>query len=156
DAKANSTNAFLITRQITVDQFGDTIHPAKVEFPLDFDRRHTLTVIGRGKVPDGVGPRLFGERPLAGLEAAIIFRLTSGLPFSRTDVTGDTLLGLPNSSRLPTSSTLDFLLRRALALGRMSGGVYLDVRNLLNRRNIIAVRKDTGQPGPDNAALAQL
>ena len=33
---------------------------------------------------------------------------------------------------------------------------YLDVRNVLNRRNIIAVRRDTGNPGPDNTAVNQL
>jgi outer membrane receptor protein involved in Fe transport len=156
DATANSTDAFLITRQTFVNQLGDTIHPAKVEFPLDFDRRHTLTVIGRGKVPDGAGPKLLGSRPIAGLEAAIIFRLTSGLPYSRTDSTGDTLVGLPNSSRLPYNSTLDLLIRRALTIGQMRGGIYLDMRNLLNRRNIIAVRKDTGAPGPGTSAVTEL
>jgi hypothetical protein len=102
------------------------------------------------------GPRILGVRPIAGLEGAVIFRLTSGLPFSRTDSTGDTLVGLPNSSRLPYNSTLDLLIRRALTVGRMRGGIYLDVRNLLDRRNIVAVRKDTGEPGPDNTAVARL
>jgi outer membrane receptor protein involved in Fe transport len=156
DATANSTNAFLVTRQIFVNQLGDTIHPAKVEFPLDFDRRHTLTVIGRGKVSERTGPRILGVRPIAGLEAAIIFRLTSGLPFSRTDSTGDTLVGLPNSSRLPYNSTLDLLIRRALTVGHLRGGIYLDVRNLLDHRNIVAVRKDTGEPGPDSTAIRLL
>ena len=36
------------------------------------------------------------------------------------------------------------------------GGVYLDVRNLRNRRNIVAVRKDTGEPGPDAAGVQAL
>ena len=155
DATANSTDAFLITRQIFVNQVGDTVVPAKVEFPLDFDRRHSLTVIGRGKVSDKGGPRILGVRPIGGLEGAIIFRWSSGLPFSRTDSTGDSLVGLPNSSRLPTTSTLDLLIRRALTIGRVGGGIYLDVRNLLNRRNIVAVRKDTGEPGPADAAITR-
>jgi len=156
DATANSTDAFLITRQIFVNQVGDTVVPAKVEFPLDFDRRHTLTVIGRGKVSDKGGPRILGVRPIGGLEGAIIFRLSSGLPFSRTDSTGDSLVGLPNSSRLPTTSTLDLLIRRALTIGRVGGGIYLDVRNLLNRKNIVAVRKDSGEPRPEDAAITRL
>ncbi|MGH7499316.1 MAG: TonB-dependent receptor [Gemmatimonadales bacterium] len=155
-ATATSTDPFLLVRLATIGPGGDTIIPAKTEFPLDFDRRHTITVIGRGKVPDGVGPRVFGVRPIAGLEGSVIFRVTSGLPFSRTDSTGDSLVGLPNGSRLPYNSTLDLLIRRALRLGHMQGGIYLDVRNLLDRQNIIAVRKDTGEPGPDDQAIGIL
>jgi hypothetical protein len=31
---------------------GDTTSPARVEFPLDFDRRHSLTVILQARVPE--------------------------------------------------------------------------------------------------------
>ena len=155
-ADATSTDPFLLTRLIKVDAVGDTIRPAKTEFPLDFDRRHALTVIGRGKVPDGVGPRIFGTRPIAGLEGSVIFRVTSGLPYSRTDSMGDSLVGLPNGSRLPYNSSLDLLIRRALRVGNLRGGIYLDVRNLLDRRNIVAVRKDTGEPGPDDRTVGAM
>jgi hypothetical protein len=57
------------------------------------------------------------------------------------------LIGQPNDSRLPATMTIDLLVRRPLRLGGARGGVYLDVRNLLNRRNIVSVRRDTGQPG---------
>ena len=43
--------------------------------------------------------------------------------------------------------TVDLLVRRPLRLGGARGGIYLDVRNLLNRRNIVAVRRDTGAAG---------
>jgi len=156
DAKATSTNAFLLNRVIVVDPFtGDTSRPARAEFPLDFDQRHTLTVILRGKAPGEVGPRLLGVRPIAGLEGAIIVRALSGLPFSRSDSTG-ALAGLPNGSRLPASATLDVLVRRPLRLGRTRGGIYIDVRNLLNRRNVVPARRDTGQPQPDVATVNRL
>ena len=32
-------------------------------------------------------------------------------------------------------------MRRPVRLGSLRGGVYLDVRNLLNRQNIVAVRR---------------
>ncbi len=148
-ASATSTSAFLLTRLTVVDPItGDTSRPARAEFPLDFDRRHTLTVIGRGRVPERTGPSILGIRLLAGLEGSVIVRVTSGLPFSRSDSTGDSLVGSPNGSRLPTSSTLDLLIRRALRLGQVRGGIYLDVRNLLDHRNIVAVRRDTGTPEP--------
>jgi hypothetical protein len=64
--------------------------------------------------------------------------------------------GLPNSSRLPATYTADLLVRRPLRIGVTRGGMYLDVRNLLNRRNIIAVRRDTGLPGPSDATVTQM
>jgi outer membrane receptor protein involved in Fe transport len=156
DAKATSTDPFLLNRLLVInEQTGDTIRPARAEFPLDFDQRHTLTVIARGKVPDAAGPKLLGVRPVAGLEGAIIIRALSGLPYSLADST-DSLVGLPNGSRLPWSSTVDLLVRRPLRLGGTRGGVYLDVRNLLNHRNVVAVRRDTGQPQPNNATIARM
>jgi len=43
-----------------------------------------------------------------------------------------------------------------LKLGGARGGIYLDARNLLNRRNVISVRRDTGLPGPDEAAVQNI
>jgi hypothetical protein len=156
-ATATATDAFLLNRIITVDPgTGDTLRVARAEFPLDFDRRHTVTGVLRSRISENAGPTVFGVRPLGGLEGAAIVRINSGLPYSRTDASGDSLIGLPNSSRLPATYTADLLIRRPLRLGSARGGVYLDVRNLLNRRNIIAVRRDTGLPGPDNEAILEL
>jgi outer membrane receptor protein involved in Fe transport len=157
-AKATSTDPFLLNRLLVVDpQTGDTIRPARAEFPLDFDQRHTLTVIGRGKVPDQVGPRILGVRPLAGLEGAVILRALSGLPYSLTDTLAtDSIVGLPNGQRLPWTTTVDLLVRRPLKLGRMTGGIYLDVRNLLNHRNVVAVRRDTGEPQANDAGITRM
>jgi hypothetical protein len=154
EAEATATDPFLLNRVILVDPLtGDTTRPARAEFPLDFDQRHTFTGIVRGKVPDEVGPVIAGVRPLAGLEGAVILRLASGLPFSMSDSTGDSLVGLPNGSRLPNTSSLDLLIRRSIKLGGASGGIYLDIRNLLDRRNILAVRRDTGDPQADEGAI---
>jgi hypothetical protein len=135
---------------------GDTLRRARAEFPLDFDRRHTLTAIIRGRAPEQLGPRVLGVRPLAGLEAAVILRVASGLPFTRTDSTGDSIIGLPNDSRLPSTSSLDVLVRRALRIGNVQGGIYLDVRNLLDRENIVAVRRDSGVPQPLDRQVTQM
>ena len=154
EAKATATDPFLLNRLIVVDPItGDTSRPSRAEFPLDFDQRHTLTAIARGQVPEGVGPSVGGVRPLAGLEGAVILRLASGLPFSMSDSTGDSLVGLPNGSRLPNTSSLDLLIRRTIRLGGTTGGIYLDVRNVLNRRNVVAVRRDSGEPQPTQPAI---
>ncbi len=155
-AQATSTSAFVLRRLIAIDPLThDTIIPAKAEFPLDFDRRHGLTTIFTAQLSNSAGPRLLGVRPLAGFEAAVILRYASGLPFSHIDSTG-TLVGPPNDRRLPSTSSLDLLIRRPVRLAGLRGGVYLDLRNLLNRRNQIAARTDNGQVTPDFLTLQNL
>jgi outer membrane receptor protein involved in Fe transport len=147
DAVATATDPFLLNRLIAIDPVtGDTTRPARAEFPLDFDRRHNFTAVARARVPEDAGPRLLGVRPVGGLEAAVIVRAASGLPFSRIENVVDSLIEIPNGSRLPWTSSVDFLIRRPIKLGATQGGIYLDIRNLLNRQNIVAVRRDTGQP----------
>ena len=156
-ALATATDAFLLNRLISIDPVsGDTVRPARAEFPLDYDRRHTVTAVVRGRVAEKSGPELAGMRFLGGLESAAILRYGSGLPFTRTNATGDSLIGLPNDARLPASMTIDLLVRRPLRLGGVRGGLYVDVRNLLNRRNIATVRRDTGEPGLTAAGVDSL
>ncbi len=145
---ATASNAFELLRRVRLGPGGvDTVNPGRVDFPMDFDRRHGLVLILQGRVADSAGPRLGRLSLLGGMEGAAILRWSSGLPYSRTSATGDTLVGLPNSFRLPSQSTVDALVRRPLALGSVRGSVYFDVRNLLNTRNVVAVRRDNGQVG---------
>lgn len=153
DAQATSTNPFLLLNNFTIDKLGDTIRSARVQFPLDYDRRHALTVVLQARVPDGLGPRIFGSNVFGGFEAAVIGRYNSGLPYSKTNLAGDSILGLPNSQRLPSITQIDMLLRRSITLFGWRGGVYLDVRNLLNAVNIEAVRRDVGGPFPSSGEL---
>lgn len=146
-ATATATDAFQLLRRIRIDPAGDTINPARVEFPLDYDRRHSGTGIFQLRVPDSIGPKLGVLKPLSGLEVAAIVKVSTGLPYSRTNTAGDTLIGLPNSYRLPTQSQVDLLFRRPITVAGRRGSLYLDIRNLLNKRNIEAVRRDLGTPG---------
>ncbi len=156
-AEATATDPFLLNRVVSVDPAtGDTIRPARAEFPLDYDQRHTLTAIVRGRARDRVGPRLGSVRPLAGLEVSVIVRAESGLPYTRAPLLGDTVQGLANDSRLPASFTIDLLFRRPVRLGGVRGGIYLDLRNLLNRRNLVAVRRDIGAAAADTATVNAL
>lgn len=156
-ARATATDAFLLNRLITIDPVtGDTVRPARAEFPLDYDRRHTITAVVRGQVAKHAGPKLGGIRFLEALEGAAVLRYGSGLPFTRTNAAGDSLIGLPNDARLPSSVILDLLIRRPVRLGGARGGFYVDVRNLLNRRNIVSVRRDSGEPGLTAAGVDSL
>jgi hypothetical protein len=145
-AVATASDPFQLLRRIkVVPGSTDTLFPGALEIPLDYDRRHGLTAVFQGQVPEGRGPQVWGARPLAGLAAAAVVRWASGLPYSRVDTAGDSLIGLPNSHRLPSQSTMDLLVRRSLRIGAFVGSVFADVRNLLNTRNLIAVRRDTGR-----------
>jgi hypothetical protein len=148
-AQATATNPFQLFSRIRIAPGGngDTILPARLEIPLDYDRRHGLTAILQGRVSDSSAARFPGDFLVRGLEAAVIVRSSSGLPYSRTNAAGDTLIGLPNSWRLPWTATVDALVRRPIRLRGLAGSVYVDARNLLGRRNIVAVRRDTGTPG---------
>ncbi len=147
-AQATATNAYELFRRIRIvdTTMVDTIQPGDVEFPLDYDRRVGVTAIAYSRIRPNVLRR--GNLDLlGGLESSAIVRYSSGLPYSKTNETGDTLIGLPNSYRLPSQFQLDVLLRRPVRLGGLHGTAYLDVRNVTGRRNIVAVRKDTGTPG---------
>lgn len=159
-AQATATNAYQLFRRIRLaPNQTDTVFPAQVEIPLDYDRRFGATWIAYGTVPERWGPSVAGARVLANFEGSLIARFSTGLPYSLTNPSGDTIVGLPNSQRLPGQFTLDMLLRRPFTIGGRHGSVYLDVRNLTNRRNIVAVRRDNGQPGlggPAIDSIAQL
>ena len=44
-------------------------------------------------------------------------------PYSRTTSEGDTLIGPPNSYRLPSQQSLDALIRRSFNLGGRTGAI---------------------------------
>jgi hypothetical protein len=156
-ATASSSSAFLLRRSYTIDPgTGDTIIPARVEFPLDYDRRHNLTAIVQGLAPGAFGPRVLGVRPFAAWEGSLVLRFLSGLPYTPLAAPPDTLLGPPNEARLPWTGTVDMLVRRPIVLGRVRTGLYLDVRNLFNRENIVAVRRDTGSPFATTEIIEQM
>ncbi|HEX5632006.1 MAG TPA: TonB-dependent receptor, partial [Gemmatimonadales bacterium] len=156
-AQASSSNAFLLRRAFTIDPAtGDTVIPARIEFPLDYDRRHALTGIVQGNAPVNFGPQVGGFRPFGAWEGALVVRVLSGLPYTLRSPPPDTLLGTPNSERLPMQSTVDLLIRRPLTNGRVRAGVYLDVRNLLNRDNVVSVRRDTGIPAATPEIISEM
>ncbi|MCL7966812.1 MAG: carboxypeptidase regulatory-like domain-containing protein [marine benthic group bacterium] len=123
------------------------------EFPLAFDRRHTIDaalLLGRAS-PDAARARAEGSGGLAGLPvgAALTARLRSGYPLY-LDV-GDDLI-LENTDRLPWTAVIDFSLTWDVA--RLPGCTTCAVRlafqgrNLLGRENVIGLRRDSGLTAP--------
>ena len=152
DAQATATNALDFYRRLRISPVGDTIIPAVIAFPLDFDRRHAVVAVVQARTQPGA-PRL-----LRRLQAAAVGQWGTGLPYSRTTADGDSLLGLPNSYRLPSHWTVDLRVAKGFAIGPLHARAYLDVRNVTNGRAVVAVRRDTGSPeagDPQIEALAE-
>jgi outer membrane receptor protein involved in Fe transport len=141
--------------------------------PLSFDQRHSIVTsvdyrYGGGN--DYNGPMLFGKPILARTGLNMVFRAGSGTPYSRqANITQDaafgiaqrsTLAGNINGSRLPWQFRIDARIDRDFEIKfgktRDDGSrknvfvnVYLQVQNLLDARNVIAVYRSTGNPDDD-------
>jgi hypothetical protein len=150
DAQATATNALDFYRRLRISPIGDTIIPAVVAFPLDFDRRHAAVAVLQARTQPGA------PRVLRDLQAAVVGQWGSGLPYSRTTEDGDSLLGPPNSYRLPSTWTVDARVAKGFAIGRVHVRAYLDVRNVTNQRNVVAVRRDTGSPEAGDPQIESL
>ncbi|HEU5357807.1 MAG TPA: TonB-dependent receptor [Gemmatimonadales bacterium] len=156
EATASGSDAFRLRTLYLDPVTGDTVRPASDEFPLDYDRRHNFTGIVEYRAPDRAGPSVLGGSVFGGLSAAAILRYQSGLPYSRYSATGDTLVGPPNSYRLPDQTNVDLLVRKPFRLLGRDGSVYFDARNLFNSRDVIAVDRVTGTPGVSDATVTAM
>ena len=149
-AEATASSAFDSFRQVVFDPQGNRIDPAPEKIPLDYDRRISLIGVFRARTPAGA------TSLIRDIDIAVVGRFGSGLPFTRVRAAGDTTsLFFPNGARLPWQSTIDVLVRRTLRIGGREVGFYLDIRNLTNRRNVVAVRRDTGAPEPGEPLIAR-
>lgn len=112
---------------------------------LDFDRTHLLNASAVYTIPKGEGPRVFENNIFEQMDFSLIFRLNSGSPYTP----GGRDIGFVerNSLRQPSTYTLDLMIGKDF-------NVYDDIRirlfaeilNLTDRRNILYVYRDTGDP----------
>jgi outer membrane receptor protein involved in Fe transport len=152
--------------------------------PLDFDQRHQLTAsldyhFGKGK--DYTGPKWFNKEILANAGLNCTFRAGSGTPYTRkTNITPESdfttaangrfqLDGQINGSRTPWQYRVDAKVDKQfeVKMGKKvngerrrsySLGIYMQVLNLFDARNVIAVYSATGSPTDDgylSSAAAQ-
>lgn len=146
--------------------------------PLSFDQRHAIVLsadyrYGAGKSYNG--PILFGKEILANTGANIIFRTTSGSPYTKTSrvvnsavippgAFNSPMVGSFNSSRLPWTTNIDLKVDKNIDLkwGKGEGeertkaylNVYVQVLNVLDALNILDVYSATGNPDDDGFLAA--
>jgi len=146
--------------------------------PLDFDRRHSFSLTFDLRYPSDNyngpvikrnlgGDKVKEYRILQNTGLSVTLTGGSGTPYSKSsnvisDILGGgnpQLQGMINGSRLPWSFRIDARLDRDIVLRAKSEGekkrkeikmnVYLEVLNVLNAKNIIAVYRSTGNPDDD-------
>ncbi len=113
--------------------------------PLDFDQRHTgnaqISVdFGKNEGPFGVLSTVFENST-----ATLLARYGSGLPYTFNPARA-IYVAEQNNSRLPAIFTVDLFARKAFFLGPVELGLFFDVRNLMDRKNIVSVYSATGLP----------
>ncbi len=100
------------------------------EFYLDFDRRHMINF-----------SMLHSWK---GFSVGMILSAASGLPYTPFIAPG--IVAEENSARMPWTSTIDLNVSRKYTVGKTSIEFLLDIRNLLDTKNVRYVYPETGDP----------
>jgi outer membrane receptor protein involved in Fe transport len=106
--------------------------PPKKVITLAWDQPHTLNFNIDVRQPANWGINLYG-------------RFGSGLPYSPTDARGR-LTDERNSARLPWFGSLDVRANKEFHWSGLNLNMFLDVTNVFDRRNVLAVFATTGSP----------
>ncbi|HEX8299163.1 MAG TPA: TonB-dependent receptor, partial [Rubricoccaceae bacterium] len=131
--------------------------------PSDFDQRHTANVTLDYRLAGGEGPMIGGIRPFENFGVNLIGQFGSGQRYTRLQTNpgfnvGDSFTsdvsGTVNGSTLPATTRLDLRVDRSFNLGFSDSRLraYLQVQNLLDTQNRLAVYRATGQSDEDGFA----
>ncbi|MCS7054512.1 MAG: TonB-dependent receptor [Ignavibacterium sp.] len=112
---------------------------------LDFDRTHMLNVTGTYTIPENEGPQIFGTYLFDKMDFSLIFRLSSGAPY--TPGGRDVGFVEKNSLRQPSTYTLDFMFGKEFDVYKnFRVRLFAEILNLTDHRNVLYVYRDTGEP----------
>jgi outer membrane receptor for ferrienterochelin and colicin len=112
---------------------------------LDFDKTHVLNASASFTIPEGEGPLVFGKTVFEDMDLSIIFRASSGYPY--TPGGRDVGFVVKNSLRMPGTYSVDLEIGKEITLaGNLKLRAFAEVLNLTNHRNVLYVYTDTGDP----------
>ena len=132
--------------------------------PSDFDQRHTANVTLDYRLAGGEGPMIGGVRPFENFGVNLIGQFGSGQRYTRLDDqrrastsrtrSRRTSRARVNGSTLPATTRLDLRVDRSFNLGFSDSRLraYVQVQNLLDTQNRLAVYRATGQADEDGFA----
>lgn len=112
---------------------------------LDFDKTHVINASATFFIPKSEGFELFGYKILENTDLSLIFRGSSGYPYTP----GGRDIGFVerNSLRYPANYTVNLEFGKNLNLTDIFKlRVFVEVLNLTNNKNVLYVYPDTGEP----------
>jgi outer membrane receptor for ferrienterochelin and colicin len=136
---------------------GGRFGPPQAILPTDFSRPHTLAGALSLNFPDNWEQGSTAGSILENFSVFSTFRFSSGTPFTRCEAgtagtpsqsrdilsggncIGNQIEGTFSGSRLPMFKQLDMRFTKGFSLGSLGMTAYLDVRNILNFRNVLQV-----------------
>ena len=156
-----------------------TVDNLRTPIPLNFDNRHRFVTtfdFRYGSGNDYNGPIVAGRKILEDFGFNLVANAISGTPYSRQSIatpdaafglSGRTMLkGTMNGSSLPWQFRVNLRIDKdfSFAYGHKEGDkqrnanitVYLQVLNLLNAKNVLAVYSFTGDPRDDGYLTSAL
>ena len=124
------------------------------QWPLDFDRRHKLSVNLGLSYLKNEGPKWRNRTPLADLDVNVLYNLASGARYTPATVSDEVSLlstaaqptGTPNEQTGPFTQTFDFKITKGIRLGGPRLDAYVWVLNAFNTPNALLVYQGTGSP----------
>jgi len=123
------------------------------DLPLNWDERHQLSLLADYRVRKDDNPVVFGLKlpDQWGLNA--VFQYGSGFPYTPSPLNpnwtpqpGERAWERENALRMPASYNIDLRFNKDFSIAGMDYSFFLWVSNLTNRRNVLAVYPETGEP----------
>ena len=112
---------------------------------LDFDKTHLINASGTFSIPKGEGPELFGNKVFDDMDISLIFRASSGYPY--TPGGRDIGFVIRNSLRMPMTYTVDMEIGKELEIiSGLRARIFAEILNLTDHKNVVYVYPDTGEP----------
>jgi outer membrane receptor for ferrienterochelin and colicin len=112
---------------------------------LDFDRPHVFNASGTYTIPKDEGPEIFGERIFDDMDFSLIFKASSGSPYTPSG--RDIGFVDKNSLRQPGLYNIDLMIGKEIEFAdKLRLRLFAEILNLTDHRNILYVYGDTGDP----------
>jgi outer membrane receptor for ferrienterochelin and colicin len=111
---------------------------------LDFDKTHVFNASTSFFLKKDEGPDLFGIKILENTDLSLIFRASSGYPYTPSG--RDIGFVVKNSLRLPATYQLDVEFGKEFIIDFIKIRAFVEAYNVTNRKNVLYVYPDTGDP----------
>lgn len=113
------------------------------EWPLDWDVRHSVNILGDFRIPPGQSFYLFGLKLPDAWGLNFMWKIESGKPYTPTERSADQYT-TKNSARTPYRTWVDLKFNKDFRIAGLKLQLLMEVKNLFNRRNVRAVNSESG------------